>query len=102
MDTHLINVKRLDFTMHLMQHLSTIYVKKTPFSHHLQKSTCKGKLSRRNSKPAYCSILYSVQNTNKCKSNDNTSIKFYINIVTLLRLNNPDSSSDLKQEVTYH
>ena len=42
MDIHSINVKRYEFTMHLMQHLSQHLRKQTPFSPHLRKSKSKG------------------------------------------------------------
>ena len=43
MDIHSINVKRKDFPMYLVQHLSHHLRKETTFSPHLQKSTYKGK-----------------------------------------------------------
>ena len=42
MDIHSIIIKTKDFTIHLMQHLSSHHLRKqTPFSTHLRKSTYK-------------------------------------------------------------
>ena len=56
-----INIKREDFPLHLMQHLSHHLRNQTPFPPQLRKSTGKGKLPCRNSKPAYFNIKRSDQ-----------------------------------------